>query len=342
MANILVTGGTGLIGSHVIPLLIELGHYVTVVRRDMPLKHGNLWRNHVVELQSQYCNLSVIESDLADPNALIYQANPNVWDCVLHLAASAGVRTSSSKELMTNNVNVTTYLLDWLANSACKLIFTSSSSVYSPEGVVSPVSLYGLTKHIGEQLVTHHHRNKRVFSTIIRPFTVYQTPLTDSRKTHIRESCVSHFGGSAHTAVDQCLGRLCQRPSLFARPEMLISRLFMMQREHSFNKTPLQLFQPLETMRYYTHVDDVCDVIVNVIKYTLNAPASTTGTPDVFDVGNSYARTIRDVLNEFERKLNYRPQISYQLGKYNELDCQPIPKQYPNLLNIEIARSELI
>jgi len=174
--RILLTGGAGFIGSHLLERLIARGDDVAVVDDfndyyDPRIKRGNLPKG----------GFRLHERDIRDAAPLIAQEKP---DLVVHLAARAGVRPSQKDPALYESVNVagTLGLLE-----ACRLagvprfVFASSSSVYGNAPVpfreddpnLEPISFYGATKLLGEHYVRIYARLHGIHATCLRFFTAY-------------------------------------------------------------------------------------------------------------------------------------------------------------------------
>ena len=156
--RVLVTGGAGFIGSHLVDKLMELGHSVRVLD---DLSAGSLnnierWLNHE--------NFEFIKGDMRNPE--VVKEAVNGVDVVFHLAANPEVRIGSqSPELLyETNVLITYNLLNAMRNSSAKyLVFTSSSTVYGDASVIptpedyaplEPISVYGGAKLAAEALIS--------------------------------------------------------------------------------------------------------------------------------------------------------------------------------------------
>ena len=152
----LVTGGAGFIGSHLVDLLLESGHRVSVFdnfssgRRDFLSHHGD--------------NIKIIEGDLLDLDAV--KAAMDGIDIVYHLAANPDIRLGTTvTDTDLNQGTVATYnvLESMRIGGVKKIAFASSSVVYgeaevmpTPEdyGPLFPISLYGASKLGCEALIT--------------------------------------------------------------------------------------------------------------------------------------------------------------------------------------------
>ncbi len=178
--RVLVTGGAGFIGSHLLRKLLARGDSVAVLDDlndyyDPALKRANL---------AAAPGVAVVEGDIRDEKALARAFDPKP-DAVIHLAARAGVRPSLEQPDLYASVNVggTFALLEACRRSGVgKFVFASSSSVYGDADRVPfredepdprPVSPYGVTKQAGEHAVRLYHRLHGLRATALRFFTVY-------------------------------------------------------------------------------------------------------------------------------------------------------------------------
>ena len=158
--RILVTGGAGFIGSHLLDRLMDKGYEVTVFDN---LSSGKL---EFIEQHLKNPNFSLIEGDMLDTDA-INEACKGI-DFVFHVAANPDVKlgASDTKVHFDQNITATYNLLEALRrNRVKKLAFTSTSTVYgdakvmpTPEsyGPLVPISLYGASKLACEALITSY------------------------------------------------------------------------------------------------------------------------------------------------------------------------------------------
>jgi len=168
--RVLVLGGTGFIGRHLVERLANNGFDVVVpVRRE----------------SSRKClptgPLKVVEADLLQPGSL--DGLMEGIDTVFHLAAIRGSGWSlGDEDVYRVNVGITKNLMKSAASQTVKhCIYVSSVSVYGhPSNVLvgeeypcSPVTRYGQTKYESEKLVKEFQRRGKISSTIIRPVITY-------------------------------------------------------------------------------------------------------------------------------------------------------------------------
>ena len=156
--RVLVTGGAGFIGSHLVDRLMELGNEVRVL--------DNLSAGSVDNLRKWMDSerFEFIHGDMREPK-VVDEAVEDV-EAVFHLAANPEVRigAQSPELLYETNVLITYNLLNALKDSNVEyLVFTSSSTVYgdaevipTPEdyGPLEPISIYGGAKLGAEALIS--------------------------------------------------------------------------------------------------------------------------------------------------------------------------------------------
>ncbi|OYQ88795.1 UDP-glucose 4-epimerase GalE [Wohlfahrtiimonas chitiniclastica] len=161
MANILVTGGAGYIGSHTCVELLEAGHTVVVLDNLSNSSEESLRR--VTELTGR--NVTFIQGDIRDEAALDGLFSNHAIDAVIHFAGLKAVGESQEIPLVyfDNNIAGSIALTKAMAKAGVfHLVFSSSATVYD-EANVSPLNEemptgmpsnnYGYTKLIVEQLL---------------------------------------------------------------------------------------------------------------------------------------------------------------------------------------------
>jgi UDP-glucuronate 4-epimerase len=179
LKRVLVTGGAGFIGSHLVKALLDRGDEVAIVDNFDPfyperLKRGSLDRR-----------ARLVEADIRDLEAMsraFAEARPEV---VVHLAALAGVRPSLERPAAYMDVNVrgTACLLEAArAAGTRRFVLGSSSSVYGAHAeapfretarVDSPESPYAASKVAAEVLARTFHNLYGIEVAALRFFTVY-------------------------------------------------------------------------------------------------------------------------------------------------------------------------
>ncbi len=159
--NVLVTGGTGFIGSHTVVQLIEAGHTAVIV--------DNLCNSSVKVLDGieAICGKKPLfyKADTRDRAALQKIFSENKIDAVIHFAGlkAVGESVKIPLEYYHNNLTGTFVLLEVMKDAGCKkMVFSSSATVYGmeneapfredmPTGATNP---YGQTKRMLEQILT--------------------------------------------------------------------------------------------------------------------------------------------------------------------------------------------
>ncbi len=185
MKNILITGGAGFIGSHLVDrLLAEDGWQVSVVDDFNDFYEPSIKRENV-RLHLRNSGYELHEVDIRDPVTLKKVAAGKRFDCIVHLAARAGVRPSLTQPLLYSETNIqgTLNLLELArAHNVKQFVFGSSSSVYGANAKVpfseddpvrQPISPYAATKAAAELICHTYSHLYGVRCVCLRFFTVY-------------------------------------------------------------------------------------------------------------------------------------------------------------------------
>jgi len=274
MKNILITGGAGFIGSHLIDRLVTEGDWrITVVDDFNDFYDPSIKRANIEEHLSNP-NFKLVEADIRDFYSLHEVFNEGKFDCVVHLAARAGVRPSLTEPRLyvETNINGTTNLLELARQHAVtQFVFGSSSSVYGEnkkvpfsedDPIFNPISPYAATKAAGE-LLCHTYAHLYGMRTIcLRFFTVY---------------------GARQ------------------RPDLAI---------HKFAKlidagVAIPVFGDGTTRRDYTYVDDIISGVRAAIDYSQT-------NYEVINLGESRTVELRELISLLENALGKKAQIDRQ------------------------------
>ena len=231
MADYLVTGAAGFIGSRVAEMLIDQGHAVTGVDNMNDAYDVRMKEYRLRKLQA-LPGFVFKKLDIADRTAV---ENLPAFEAVINLAARAGVRASVANPwiFLETNVNGTLNLLDHCRRMGIrKFILASTSSIYgagatlpTPETANSdrPLQPYAASKKAAEALSHSYHFLYGIDVSVLRYFTVY---------------------GPA------------------GRPEMSMFRFV----KWIFEGQTVQLFGTGEQSRGYTYLDDIAHGTIAALK----------------------------------------------------------------------------
>ncbi len=260
---VLVTGGAGFIGSHLVERLLGAGTRVICLDNFHPFYDPAIKRNNL-KPSLTHPHFTLIEGDIRDTALLSNIFRSNDLDTVVHLAAMAGVRPSVEDPQLYNQVNVigTTNLLQECCRIGLrKFVFGSSSSVYglnnkvpfSEDALVGrTASPYGATKLAGEVLCHTYHHLYGIPVICLRFFTVYGPR---------------------------------------QRPEMAIHKFIRLI--HTGQEVPV--FGDGASQRDYTYVDDIVDGVMAAINCQCDF--------EIVNLGGSRTTTLLDLIRLIEAYL---------------------------------------
>jgi UDP-glucuronate 4-epimerase len=273
-SNILVTGGAGFIGSHLVDLLISEGDWQITVFDDFndfyppSIKRANI----AAHLTSQ--NYRLVEGDIRDEGELERVFSEGEFGFIVHLAARAGVRPSLTEPRLyfETNVTGTLNLLEMAKRYGVKqFVFGSSSSVYGINGKVpfaeddriqQPISPYAATKAAGELLCHTYSHLHDIRTVCLRFFTVY---------------------GARQ------------------RPDLAIHKFTNLIADGK----PIQMFGDGTTRRDYTYIDDIIQGVRASIDYS-------GSIHEIFNLGESQTIELRELISLLEKNLNMQAVIDRQ------------------------------
>jgi UDP-glucuronate 4-epimerase len=263
--SILVTGGAGFIGSHLVDKLLAEDAWRVSVLDDFSELYAPALKRANLAPHRENPHFKLYEADICRPEALNEIFAADKFDAIVHLAAWAGVRPSLlNPKLYTQvNINGTLNLLEAAKDAGVKqFVFGSSSSVYGinskipfveDDKVSKPISPYAATKAAGE-LLCHTFSHLYDMRTIcLRFFTVY---------------------GARQ------------------RPDLAI---------HKFSKLiwegrPVPMFGDGTTRRDYTYVDDIVQGVRAAIDYERT-------NYEIFNLGESETVELKDLIRLLEENL---------------------------------------
>jgi nucleoside-diphosphate-sugar epimerase len=131
--NIFLTGATGFVGSHILSKLLHCGHDVTIIRRP------NSDTKRIDDYIDQVCT---IDNENNINSALEF-------DCIIHAATSYENSDYAGSDILSANINLPVYLLDYAVNNKCKKFINISTFIAKYE--TSPPNRYALTKRHMEE-----------------------------------------------------------------------------------------------------------------------------------------------------------------------------------------------
>jgi UDP-glucuronate 4-epimerase len=265
--NVLITGGAGFIGSHLVDRLLKEDHNIIAVDNfdpfyDRSIKESNI-RSH-----RENNSYRLVEEDVRNREALRSKITENI-DVIVHLAAKAGVRPSVEDPVGFQQVNVmgTQNMLEFARERNIKrFIFASSSSVYGTnenvpwsedDHVLKPISPYASTKVSGELLGHVYSQLYNIHFLALRFFTVYGPR---------------------------------------QRPDLAIHKFLRLMS----NGQKITLYGDGSSRRDYTYIDDIIDGVMRAIGY------EDSGY-EIINLGNNRTVSLLELTNAIEEVSGIEP-----------------------------------
>jgi len=290
--KILITGGAGFIGSHLVEKLIKKKHKILVIDNLSTGRIENIkpFLSHIKFLKKDISKISTIEK---------YFKN---IDVVFHLAALADIVPSinSPKKYFLSNVLGTLNVLEASVKYKIKkFVYTASSSCYGipknyPTDEKEKIDTkypYALTKKNGEDLVLHWAKVYKLNATSFRLFNVYGT----------RSRTSGTYGAMFGTFLKQ-----------------------------KIRKYPFTVVGDGSQTRDFTFVTDVVDVLIKSIKYKKNSQIFNVGSGQSVSINRicdllggqkqfiplrpgEPKKTFADI-KKIKKELNWKPKIQIEKG----------------------------
>lgn len=267
--TILVTGGAGFIGSHLVERLLSEGERVVIIDNFNDFYLPSYKRENISAVLGN-SNLTLYETDICNTVLCREIFEKHGIERVVHLAAYAGVRPSIERPLLYEEVNCmgTLNLLELSRiYKVRQFIFGSSSSVYGnnkkipfseDDPVNEPISPYAATKRAGELYCYNYHHLYKLPVVCLRFFTVYGPR---------------------------------QRPDLAIRKFAgLINR-----------GQPVTMYGDGTTQRDYTFVSDIIDGVVSAVNRQFNF--------EIINLGNSMPVQLSRLIELIEQELGNKAKI---------------------------------
>ena len=274
MKSILITGGAGFIGSHVVDRLLSEGRWRVSVVDDLNDFYDPAIKLANASAHQKNSNYQLFKADIRDQAALRNILAGNGFDCIVHLAARAGVRPSLDQPLLyaETNINGTMNLLELAREHGIKqFVFGSSSSVYGVNAKVpfgeddpirQPISPYAATKAAGELICHTYTHLYGIRCVCLRFFTVYGPR---------------------------------------QRPDLAIHKFARLISEDK----PIPVFGDGTTRRDYTYIDDIIAGVRAAIDYDKT-------DYEVINLGESRTVELRELISLLEKELEKTAQIDLQ------------------------------
>lgn len=274
LKEILVTGGAGFIGSHLVDRLLGEGGWRITVVDDLNDFYSPGIKRANVAAHIASPNYKLVEADIRDAGRMAAVFAETNFDCVVHLAARAGVRPSLAEPKLyaETNVNGTLNLLELARDyEVPQFVFGSSSSVYGINAKVpfaeddrihQPISPYAATKAAGELLCHTYSHLYGLRIVCLRFFTVY---------------------GARQ------------------RPDLAIHKFSRLITEGK----PIQVFGDGTSRRDYTYIDDIIQGVRAAIDYDRSMY-------EIFNLGESQTVELAELISLLEKSLDMHAVIDRQ------------------------------
>jgi UDP-glucuronate 4-epimerase len=292
MRSILVTGGAGFIGSHLVDRLLTEGGWRVLVVDDFNDFYDPAIKRTNLSVHEQNPNYHLFEADIRDKATLEKVFEENGVSCIVHLAARAGVRPSLEQPLLYAETNIqgTLNLLELARASGVKqFVFGSSSSVYGinarvpfseDDPIRQPISPYAATKAAGELLCHTYSHLYDMHCVCLRFFTVYGPR---------------------------------------QRPDLAIYKFARLMSEGK----PIPVFGDGTTRRDYTFIDDIIAGVRGAIDFVADYSNSNH---EVINLGESRTVALRELIALLEKELGATAKIDRQ-----PLQPGDVPQTYADI-----------
>ena len=302
--KVLVTGAAGFIGFHLSQRLLDRGDEVVGLDNLNDYYDVNLKYARLTQIENKP-NFRLVKMDLADREGIAELFRAEGFDCVVNLAAQAGVRYSliNPHAYVDSNLQGFMNILEGCRHAKVEhLVYASSSSVYGAntnmpfsvhDNVDHPLSLYAASKKANELMAHTYSHLYGLPTTGLRFFTVYGP---------------------------------------WGRPDMA---LFLFTRAILAGE-PIDVFNYGKMRRDFTYIDDIVEGVVRTLDHTATAntqwssdqpdPGTSAAPYRLYNIGNNNPVELMYLIEVLEEKLGIR-------AEKNMLPLQPgdVPATYADV-----------
>lgn len=274
--NIMVTGGAGYIGSHMVKMLLEAGHHVAVVDN---FSTGARDYQHLMELPNAENNLLLYQWNTLNTDYIAGLLRERDIKLVMHFAGLSSVAEGELRPadyVLNNVVGLNSVVTAMMQVGVRRIVFSSSAAVYgttqgeAPCSVVNttpnPINVYGQTKLMCEQLLHLYRQSAGIEFVALRYF---------------------------NAAGADPSGTLCERH----RPE---THLIPVALRAAVRGEEVPVYGNGMALREYVHVNDICTAHMCAMEYLCD-DSEERQRSGVFDVGSFVRASVLGVLSAVER-----------------------------------------
>ena len=284
--KILITGGAGYIGSHIVELLTKKKFKVFVI--------DNLSRGY-----KKFLNKKVvfIKTDIKSVPKINRILKKHKFETIIHLAALTDVQESENykKKYYNNNIIGTERLFQACKDTSVKnIIYSSSAGVYGngknpvkENSELKPINYYAYTKLIGEKKLIEFSRESKIKYFILRYFNV----------------CGASKSGNIGILSDnnKSLFKVLSNQSLKKKPKISLFGKKFNTKDGS-------------CVRDFIHVSDLANIHYDLIKY-----ANKNNKSHIINCGYGKGYTVLEIVNAFKSVINKNIIINYKKKRKGEI-----------------------
>lgn len=319
--HILITGGAGFIGSHLVDAMLARGYRVSVLDNLSPQVHadGEMdadgWPTYLDPRARR------IKGDLLDEG--VFEAALDGVTHLAHLAASVGVGQSMTNivDYTRNNVMTAAVILEVLSqrpHTIQRMAVASSMSIYGEGDYIRPST----NTHVTAEVRPHAQLEARQWEVMVDGEELEPVPTPEDKL--LRPNSIYAVNKRDHEEMFLSVGRALQIPTVALRlfnaygsrqalsnPYTGVAAIFIAR---LLNDQPPLVFEDGRQMRDFVHVQDVARAFATVLD-------SERQTWDVFNVGSGTPISVNEIASVLARLLgkNIAPEV---LNKYRVGDIR--------------------